>query len=487
MRPIRRTMIVMVWRGALVAVGSLACVGCGSLARNAALSQPPAEQALDPVSGAGNLAMTAFRATAVATVRQPVTSVRTGISLGWSRSREVVVGNVPVSREPEIPPEHPPGSDGFERLLDREGLPPARPGKVSCLVDGPAFFGEFDRLIAGARRSVDVQVFIFDNDDIACRYADRLKTASERLKVRVMFDDMGSNWAAVAAPETPRPEGFEPVADIGRYLRKGSEVHVRRTLNPWLVADHTKLIVVDDEVALLGGMNIGREYFSEWHDLMVRVDGPVVRDLARDFDRRWGRAGPLGDLSSLFPPRHVAEIPVPPGAGGVRLLRTDSGRGRMEILRAHIAAIRSSRERVWIQTPYFASDEIVRAAAAAATRGVDVRVILPDRNDSAVMHANHLETARELIDGGAAVFRYPGMTHMKVMLCDDWVTLGSANLDTLSMRINRELNIAFREPAAVREVERQVFQRDFRRSRRIQRDETISPVAPLAESIADQL
>lgn len=471
----------------VVFLAGVSLTGCGTLARNARLSQPGPEQVVDSVTGAGNLAMTAFRATAVATVRQPVTTTRTGFSLAWSRSREVVVGNVPAGVEPAGPPMDPPGSDGFERLLDREGLPRARPGKVRCLVDGPAFFGEFDRLLDRAERSVDLQMFIFDNDDIACRYADRLRETSQRVKVRVMFDDMGSNWAALAAPETPRPLDFLPVADIGRYLeRDGSRVKVRRTLNPWLMADHTKLIVIDGRVALLGGMNIGREYFSEWHDLMVRIDGPVVEDLVRDFERTWVRAGPWGDYAALVPRRGVPKRASPAGAAEVRLLRTDAGAGKIEIFKAHIAAIRASRERVWIATPYFASDEIAQAAAAAARRGVDVRVVLPSRNDSALMGLNNRQAASELIDAGAVVFRYPRMAHLKVMLCDDWVTLGSANLDTLSMRINRELNIAFREPEAVREIERAVFEVDFRKSKRVRKSEILPPLAPLAESIADQ-
>ena len=119
--------------------------------------------------------------------------------------------------------------------------------------------------------------------------------------------------------------------DIERYLEDDSKVHVRRTLNPWLVADHTKLIVADDEVALLGGMNIGREYFSEWHDLMVRIDGPVVRDLARDFEETWRQAGPWGDLSFLLPDREIPETRKSTGEGKVRLLRTDAANGKIEV------------------------------------------------------------------------------------------------------------------------------------------------------------
>ena len=470
-----------------IIAGCLGLVACGSLESNALRSHPNRQQVIDPLSGAGNLAMTTFRATAVATVRQPLTTTKTGISLAWLRSRELFAGNVPTSIEPKTPLSESPGSDGFERFLDSQGLPHARLGKVRCLIDGPAFFCELDDLIISAERSIDVQMYIFDNDDIARRYADRLRQASSRVNVRTMFDDLGSNLAALAAPESLSAGKFIPVNDIGKYLKKDSKIQVRRTLNPWLVSDHTKLVVVDDKVALLGGMNIGREYFSEWHDMMVRIDGPVVQDLVWEFNRTWRKSGPWGDLILLLPNPHPPVPPQPTGTGGIRVLRTDAGNGKHEVFQACIAAIRSSRERVWIETPYFGSDEIIRAVAAAARRGVDVRVVLPLHNDSKLMAINHLQAAQELIEAGATVFSYPEMTHIKVMLCDNWVTLGSANLDTLSMRINRELNIAFRDPVAVRQVEREVFLRDFRKSRRIRLEETHSAIAPLVESIADQL
>jgi cardiolipin synthase len=103
------------------------------------------------------------------------------------------------------------------------------------------------------------------------------------------------------------------------------------------------------------------------------------------------------------------------------------------------------------------------------------------------MDAGNLGTARGIIQAGGKVYRYPKMTHMKVMICDGWACVGSANLDTLSMRINRELNLSFSDPAAIRELEQQVFAPDFRASPRIRLEETSSAVAPLAEAIADQL
>lgn len=475
------------WSYLVLASGCALFSSCGSLGQNALLSQERPQQTVDALNGTRNLSGTVFRASVVSSARYPVTSLRTGVAMFLNRSREVVVSNVPASMQPEYVTEYPPGSDGFEMQLDREGLPMAEQGRVRCLIDGDEFFPELDRFMNGARQSLDMQVFIFDNDDIACRYADRMKLLSKDVKVRVLLDDLGSTWAAISPPETPAPEGFKPLPDVVSYLRSDSNVHVRRSLNPWLVADHTKLIVVDNKAAMLGGMNIGREYYSEWHDLMVRIDGPVVKTLSHEFDVAWKKSGKLGDLRMLLPRRSNPVSKLATGKGGVRLLRTDLVRGQTEIFKAHISAIRASRKRIWVQSPYFSSDEIMNALAAAAKRGVDVRVIIPTRNDSGIMHSNNLATAQTLIKAGVKVYQYPGMTHTKIMLCDDWVTLGSANLDTLSMRINRELNIAFREPRAVSEVENRVFRRDFAKSLRVKLEKRANITHSISESIADQL
>ncbi|RYD21834.1 MAG: phosphatidylserine/phosphatidylglycerophosphate/cardiolipin synthase family protein, partial [Verrucomicrobiaceae bacterium] len=271
-----------------------------------------------------------------------------------------------------------------------------------------------------------------------------------------------------------------------RYMQKGSKVSVRRTLNPWLSCDHTKLLVFDGRTAVLGGMNIGREYYSEWHDLMVKVEGPVVETLSREFNRAWRKAGPWGDFA-LFRTPSTWRLP-PPGKGiPLRVLRTDPAEGRHDIFDASVLAIRGARKRVWIENPYFAHDDIAAACEAAARRGVDVRVIIPSRGDSSIMDIGNLSTAYGLINAGAKVFRYPRMTHMKVMICDDWACMGSANLDTLSLRINRELNLSFSQPEAVRKLAQKVFEPDFSKSSRVGLEETRSAAADLAEAIADQL
>jgi cardiolipin synthase len=465
----------------------LLAASCGSLRSNALRSSEAPPQASGSLAGGGQLSASVFRSTSLAALRQPVTTLRTGLAVFWHRPREIISGNLSLDLELQPLPLEQPGGEAFERLLDREGMPARDSGTLEWRVDGPAFFRELDRQLAAATRSIDLQFFIYDNDDIAVRYADLLKRRAETVPVRLLFDDLGSAFAHTSAPETPAPEGFRPPADITRHLRQDSAIRVRRTLNPWLVCDHTKLLVFDRRRAILGGMNMGREYYSEWHDLMVKVEGPVVASLAGEFDGAWRKAGPSGDLALLRPAARYQRPAPLPGGGPLRILRTDAARGRTQILDASLLAIRAARRRIWIETPYFAHDDIARAVAAAARRGVDVRVVLPARGDSPIMDAGNLGTARGIIAAGGKVYRHPRMTHMKVMLCDGWGSVGSANLDTLSMRINRELNLAFTNPAAIRDLERQVFLPDFQASPRIRLKETSSPLAPLAEALADQL
>jgi cardiolipin synthase A/B len=472
--------------------GVLFVSSCSNVSTNARNTTERASQESDALQTSGNIARTAFRATAIAAVKQPLTTARTGVTVVWQRPGDFLARTFGTRAYSSTAMPSAPGSGEFERELDLRKLPAAELGTLEWLVDGPGFFPEFDRQLAAARQSVDVQVYIFDNDDIGVRYADALRDRAEEIQVRVLFDDLGSTTAWAAAPETPGPPGFAPPGDMQEHLTASAPgVSVRRTINPWLACDHTKLLVFDKRSAILGGMNIGREYFSEWHDLMVRVEGPVVATLAGDFNRSWNRSGPAGDLGRLRKPARIPQPAPVDGCFPIRVLRTDPAGGRLEILEAMVMAIRGARRRVWIENPYFAHDGVSSACEDAARRGVDVRVIIPAESDSGIMAAGNLATARGLIEAGATVLRYPRMTHMKVMLCDGWATAGSANLDILSLRINRELNIAFSHANAIRSLEKAVFLPDFRRSRKM----TLADVTPadagvgdaVAEALADHL
>lgn len=467
---------------ALPGISCLLLISCAGISSNARQIQ-----AIDGLTSSRNLASVAIRATVISAIRQPITTTKLGFAVFWNRPKEIIAGNVPGNMLPRLSSGHAPGTHAFERMLDEHHFPASEAGTIRWFVDGPQFFPELDRQMAAARHSIDCQVFIFDNDDIGVRYADLMKQRSAQLRVRVLFDDLGSYASYSTAPKTLGPHGFIPPTDMHAHLGKHSSVKVRRTLNPWLVADHTKLFVFDDRFAFLGGMNIGREYYSEWHDLMIRVEGPVVRSLSDEFVQAWRKAGPFGDFARRRKPANLRDHPIAANHIPLRILRTDPADGRYEILEAMLLAIHGSRKRVWIETPYLANDTIVQAILAAARRGVDVRIIIPSNGDSPLMAANNLASARQIMLAGGKVFHYHKMTHVKAMICDDWATVGSANLDTLSMCINRELNLSFFHSPSVMELEQAVFLPDFRRSKRIRMADTKGLVNGIAETIADQL
>ncbi|NIP97702.1 MAG: hypothetical protein GWO24_31415, partial [Akkermansiaceae bacterium] len=161
-----------------------------------------------------NFVRTAFRSTAEAVIRQPITTFRLGKAIYWRRGRALLEDNLPLARAlpKAVPPR--PGTAEFEAHLDRLGLPGAIAGELDYLVDGSAFFSEFENQIAAARESIDVQVFIFDNDDVSVHCADLLRDRAAELPVRVLFDDLGSTFAHGRRPPTGLPQGFRPPQDI---------------------------------------------------------------------------------------------------------------------------------------------------------------------------------------------------------------------------------------------------------------------------------
>ena len=341
-------------------------VSCGSLAGSSAQNSAPGAVALDPMLAGKALAETTFRGTVVATLKQPITTTRQGLAVLWHRPHEALTGNLPIDLEPQDALAETPGSVSFERALDDKGFPKAESGTLKWLVDGRHFFPELDRQIASSKSSINAQIYIFDNDDIAVRYADKLRKRAADVKVRVLYDDFGSSSAWLSSPKTKFHGGFTPPPDMKDYLEKDSKVKVRRSLNPWLVADHTKLLVFDDRTAILGGMNIGREYYNEWHDLMARVEGLVVAQFADVFHRSWQKSGLLGDLALLSTPKHFEKPEPVLGQIPIRLLRTDPGVGRHETLNSILLAIRGAKTRIYIENPYFASDEVISVVSAAA-------------------------------------------------------------------------------------------------------------------------
>lgn len=245
-------------------------------------------------------------------------------------------------------------------------------------------------------------------------------------------------------------------------------MRVRVRTPAFLRADHTKTTIIDDETCFLGGMNIGREYRFDWHDLMVEVNGPVVQHIREQFLAAWVLAGWSGDFGYFFWRifhRSPKERDGGPDHIPIRVLRTRASSS--EIYNAQLAAIRAARQRIVIENAYFADDEILTELIAARQRGVDVRVILPVEGNHGIMNANNLVMTNVMTRYGIRVFLYPGMSHVKAAIYDGWACLGSANFDRLSLRRNQELNIAFSDPDAVQALWEAIFEPDLARSHEV--------------------
>ncbi len=399
---------------------------------------------------------------------RPISSVQTLLALvtdtAIESGKNIFVG---IPREPIIPPlAEGPGMDleKWERELDRRLGRPASRGTLEFLVDGRTFFPRFVDAVTSAAESVDIRAYIFDNDDVALEIAELLKRRSnEGLDVRVLLDGLGTITAGFEKSEQQPPDHAAPVS-IKTYLKQDSRVGVRYTKNTWLAGDHVKTLVVDQRIAFLGGMNIGREYRYDWHDLMVEISGPVVDEINREFQHAWSRAGPLGDFGPFLTP-NPDEINQAAGGQPMRLIYTRPG--QQEIFTLQREAIRRSRRYVYIENAYFTDDALLRELILARRRGVDVRVIIPTETDRGMITRNIALAANIMLEHGIRVYIYPGFTHAKAAIFDGWASLGSANLDRLSLRINQEMNIATSDPEAVQELRDELFEPDFARAREL--------------------
>jgi cardiolipin synthase len=154
---------------------------------------------------------------------------------------------------------------------------------------------------------------------------------------------------------------------------------------------------------------------------------------------------------------------------------------------AQLAAIKAARRSIYIHNPYFSDDEVLVELIRARRRGVDVRVVLSTRGDSPMMDRSNILAANAMFRRGIRVYLYPGFSHVKAAIYDGWACLGSANLDRLSLRINREVNLATSHAETVRALERRLFEADFQTATEMTRPLEENWTYYLAELLSDQL
>ncbi|TRX75395.1 phospholipase D-like domain-containing protein [Pseudomonas mangiferae] len=339
--------------------------------------------------------------------------------------------------------------------------------RFTLLVDGPRFFPRMLAAIAGAQRQVALELYLVESGQCSEALADALCAAAARgVKVRCLFDGFGSLRLGTA----PRAR----LAAAGVQLQAYNPVRWRRGLNN-LYRDHRKLLVVDDRVAFVGGAGSTDEFWqpaadaSAWHEVMVEMEGPLVAHWQVLFNVQW--------LASLD--RHpwkpeeapgLAHLPPRPPAGqGLGRVAYADARQHQDIVQSLMRSLKRARQRVWLATPYFLpSWKVRRALIRAARRGVDVRLLLTSRRtDHAPVRFAGQRYYPRLLKAGVRIFEYqPRFLHLKMVLADDWVSLGSCNFDHWNLRFNLEANLEAVDPALTGAVA-DCFGDDFALSREI--------------------
>ena len=421
-----------------------------------------------PLANTGKAGWHFVRSYYLELINRPISSLsRLGFFLFdtvWDATRGVWISSFcfPDLEAGDIPPLRQGGSMDRERWEDRldgiVGADTRTSGRIELLIGGDHFFPRLIDAVIDADQSVKMRTYIFDRDDYAVRLADLLKRRSQKVDVQVMIDGLGTLMAQNKAAGSMPPDHQAPMG-ITRYLTDGSRVRLVSLTNPWFTGDHTKTTIIDSRKAFIGGMNIGREYRWEWHDLMMVVDGPVVSVIEREFDKTWAHGQVLGDV--VFSGYMLANPPKPEAPRGypIRVLRTlpyDS-----QVYRAQLHAIRRARGYIYIQNAYFSDTTIIHELAKARLRGVDVRVIIPMEGNHGIMNASNVAAANTLLKYGVRVFTYPGMSHVKAAVYDGWACLGSANFDKLSFRVNKEMTLGVSAPGFIASLLDTVFAPDF--------------------------
>lgn len=308
-----------------------------------------------------------------------------------------------------------------------------------------------------AKKSIVLEQFIFVADDFGRKLIDICaEQARSGVTVRFLWDAAGSFSLTGSAM-------------IEELRSKGIEMRFWKTLIPgyfsvpnirsWYLRNHRRTLVIDDAVGYTGSICVS-DSMKNWRDTNVRVVGPIVGEMSNAFERMWQRTE---NRKRLVPRFHTRDPQF-------KYLTNGPTPGGRHIYKNILKAIRAAEKHIYITTPYFVpTHRIIRALKHAARRGVDVRLLLPERSD----HYPTLDLGARsyfatLMESGVHIFLYTGtVIHSKTITIDDtWSTVGSLNLDNASLLYNYEANIVSTDAAFSQEL-RKHFSADLTRSRQI--------------------
>ncbi len=329
--------------------------------------------------------------------------------------------------------------EGIVNLIElNTGLPVTHYNKGKLLNGGVDTFDEMIEEISNAKEHIHVEFFILRNDRIGNKFKDVLiKKAKEGVKVRVIYDGLGSHKLGRRYIRQLREVGVEVKAHDG-YLSsilKGKLNH----------RNHRKIVVVDGKVGFIGGFNLGDEYLGrdknigDWKDLQIRLEGEVVNWIQKIFLGDWYYITGEKILDkNYFPIQNDVTNFMP-----TQMITSGFDTHWNEISQLYFSMINSATEKIYIGTPYLIlNNSMLKALQTAGLRGVDVRVIIPKKPDFFMVGWANESFFKRLLSANVKIYQYEeGFLHAKVFLVDDkMVSIGSANLNTRSLFLDYEVN-----------------------------------------------
>ena len=344
----------------------------------------------------------------------------------------------------------------YRALEELAEMPFTSHNDARLLIDGREAFPAMFAGMEAANEYIIVQFYIIRDDTLGQQMKEILeRKAREGVRVYVLFDEIGS----YELPRAYRRDLATAGAIIlpfrtSRGLRNRFQINFR---------NHRKIMIADGHVAYVGGLNVGDEYmgrnsqFGAWRDVMVEVRGPVVQAIQFAFLEDWYWA--TGDVPDI----DWTPLPATGGNETALCLASDPSDVLETCGLFFMHAINSAQKRIWIASPYFVPDTaLVQALQLAALRGVDVRVMLPQKPDHKLVYLAAFSYIDEAEPAGVKFYRFlPGFMHHKVILVDDdLAAVGTANFDNRSIRLNFEIMLLFaNRPFA--EAVSQMFESDF--------------------------
>ncbi|WP_027857108.1 phospholipase D-like domain-containing protein [Marinobacterium jannaschii] len=304
---------------------------------------------------------------------------------------------------------------------------------LKLMVDGEAFFPVMLEAVSQARHSLLLEFYLFASGQIADKFITELIAAARRgVMVKIILDGFGGLKFKDSDRIRLERAGVDLVVYNPLHLKKFTRNFAR---------DHRKLLVVDQQVAFIGGTGISDVYWlSEgrgcpWHELMVRIQGPVVADLVDVYNALWARC-----TANRLPPGGGHAVA---GDASVRVT-TVQGMYQQDIKASFLNRVNHAENHIWLMTAYFLPSLSVRSALRkAARRGVEVRLLIagPYTDQPWVFHASK-RYYRSLLRAGVKIYEYqPRFLHAKMAVVDGWSSVGSCNLDHWNLRWNLEANI----------------------------------------------